>query len=135
VIVGEGPERGALEAIARDLGLAGRVRMPGFIADPAAWYAHGDLFVLPSRWEGFGNVIVEAMACGLPVVAFDVLMALWTFWATARAAFWCRRKMLARWRGRSMTCSARRKPASAWHPPPHAADASRNHALPCNMPI
>jgi glycosyltransferase involved in cell wall biosynthesis len=71
VIVGEGPERPALNAIAGELGLAGRVLMPGFIADSAAWYAHGDLFVLSSRWEGFGHVIVEAMACGLPVVAFD----------------------------------------------------------------
>jgi glycosyltransferase involved in cell wall biosynthesis len=71
VIVGEGPERPALTVLASELGLADRVLMAGFIADPAAWYAHGDLFVLPSRWEGFGHVIVEAMACGLPVVAFD----------------------------------------------------------------
>jgi glycosyltransferase involved in cell wall biosynthesis len=71
VIVGEGPERAALNAIAAELGLADRLLMPGFIADSAGWYAHGDLFVLPSRWEGFGHVIVEAMACGLPVVAFD----------------------------------------------------------------
>lgn len=71
VIVGEGPERPALTAIAAELGVADRLLMPGFIADSAAWYAHGDLFVLPSRWEGFGHVIVEAMACGLPVIAFD----------------------------------------------------------------
>ena len=71
VIVGEGPERAALNATAAELGLTDRLLMPGFIADSAAWYAHGDLFVLPSRWEGFGHVIVEAMACGLPVVAFD----------------------------------------------------------------
>jgi glycosyltransferase involved in cell wall biosynthesis len=71
VIVGEGPVRPFLTALASELGLADRVLMAGFIADPAAWYAHGDLFVLPSRWEGFGHVIVEAMACGLPVVAFD----------------------------------------------------------------
>jgi glycosyltransferase involved in cell wall biosynthesis len=71
VIVGEGPERGALEALAQELGVAGRVLLAGFVADPAAWYAHGDIFVLPSRWEGFGHVIVEAMACGLPVIAFD----------------------------------------------------------------
>ncbi|MEJ2374255.1 MAG: glycosyltransferase [Pseudolabrys sp.] len=71
VIVGEGPERPALEALARELSIAERVLMAGFAADPTAWYAHGDLFVLPSRWEGFGHVIVEAMACGLPVIAFD----------------------------------------------------------------
>ena len=70
-IVGEGPERGRLEALARTLGIADRVILAGFAADPAAWYAHGDIFVLPSRWEGFGHVIVEAMACGLPVIAFD----------------------------------------------------------------
>ncbi len=71
VIVGEGPERRALAALAHELGVAERVLMAGFVADPAAWYAHGDVFVLSSRWEGFGHVMVEAMACGLPVVAFD----------------------------------------------------------------
>ncbi|HZS63046.1 MAG TPA: glycosyltransferase [Xanthobacteraceae bacterium] len=70
-ILGEGSERADLQARASGLGLADRVVMPGFVGDPAAWYAHADLFVLPSRWEGFGHVIVEAMACGLPVVAFD----------------------------------------------------------------
>ena len=60
-----------MNALAQELGLADRVLFAGFIADPAPYYAHGDIFVLPSRWEGFGHVIVEAMACGLPVVAFD----------------------------------------------------------------
>jgi glycosyltransferase involved in cell wall biosynthesis len=71
VIVGEGPERAALNALAQELGIADRVLFAGFVADPAPYYAHGDIFVLPSRWEGFGHVIVEAMACGLPVIAFD----------------------------------------------------------------
>jgi len=71
VIVGEGPERAGLSATAAELGLTERVLLPGFLVDSAAWYAHGDLFVLPSRWEGFGHVIIEATACGLPVIAFD----------------------------------------------------------------
>jgi len=71
VIVGEGPERDGLAAMAQTLGIADRVLMAGFVADPASWYAYGDVFVLPSRWEGFGHVIVEAMSCGLPGVAFD----------------------------------------------------------------
>jgi glycosyltransferase involved in cell wall biosynthesis len=71
VIVGEGPARANLTELARQLGLADRVLFASFVADPAPWYAHGDVFVLPSRWEGFGHVIVEAMACGLPVIAFD----------------------------------------------------------------
>lgn len=71
VIVGEGPERATLDALARQLGIADRVLLTGFVADPAAYYALGDVFVLPSRWEGFGHVIVEAMACGLPIIAFD----------------------------------------------------------------
>ena len=71
VIVGEGPERATLNALVHELGIADRVLMTGFVADPAPYYAHGDIFVLPSRWEGFGHVMVEAMACGLPVIAFD----------------------------------------------------------------
>ena len=71
VVLGEGPLRAELGALACELGISNRLLMPGFVADPALWYAHGELFLLPSRWEGFGHVIVEAMACGLPVIAFD----------------------------------------------------------------
>lgn len=69
IIVGEGEERGALTELARELGLQEFVSMPGFEADPFRTAPDAALFVLSSRWEGFGNVVVEAMAAGLPVVA------------------------------------------------------------------
>ena len=70
-ILGEGPDRNALATLAGELGLRERIIMPGHVADPAPWFAHAAAFALSSRWEGFGHVIVEAMACGAPVVAFD----------------------------------------------------------------
>jgi glycosyltransferase involved in cell wall biosynthesis len=71
IILGEGAGRPELEDQVRRLGLGERVLMPGFADHPAAWLAHCDLFVLSSRWEGFGHVIAEAMACGVPVIATD----------------------------------------------------------------
>jgi glycosyltransferase involved in cell wall biosynthesis len=71
IIIGEGEERPALERLARDLDVADRLAMPGFVANPYAWMRQARLFVLSSRWEGFGNVIAEALACGTPVVATD----------------------------------------------------------------
>jgi glycosyltransferase involved in cell wall biosynthesis len=71
-LVGDGPERAALEARARALGIDGRVRFAGARADVAPWLRAADLFVLPSRTEGLSVALLEAMACGLPVVATDV---------------------------------------------------------------
>jgi glycosyltransferase involved in cell wall biosynthesis len=68
-IVGDGPRREQLGDLVNRLGLADRVRLPGAQANPYAWIAQADLFVLSSRWEGFGHVIAEAMACGTPVLA------------------------------------------------------------------
>ena len=69
VILGEGPEREVLEALSRSRGVADRVLMPGFESHPEKWLAQATIFVLPSRWEGFGHVLVEALAAGVPVVS------------------------------------------------------------------
>lgn len=71
VILGEGPDRNALLGLANQLGIASRVALPGFVPNPRAQMAAAAVFVLASRWEGFGNVLVEAMAAGTPVVATD----------------------------------------------------------------
>lgn len=70
-LLGEGGERAALARLAVELGLEGHVDMPGFVADAVPRLATADLFVCSSRWEGFGHVIVEAMAAGVPVISTD----------------------------------------------------------------
>jgi len=70
-ILGQGPEENALKGIARDLNLVEDVTFAGFVENPYSYMVDADLFVLSSRFEGFPNVVLEAMACGIPVVAFD----------------------------------------------------------------
>lgn len=70
-ILGEGPLRAELVSLIAQFGLQSHVSMPGFVTDPYPWLRTADLFVLSSQWEGFGNVIVEALECGLPVVSTD----------------------------------------------------------------
>jgi len=67
-IAGEGAERAALENLARDLGVAGRIRFLGWREDRAALYKAADVCVYPSREEPFGNVVIEAWSCGVPIV-------------------------------------------------------------------
>lgn len=71
VIIGEGPLRESLIAQATSLGIAGKVDFAGFLENPFSLLKHADVFVLSSHWEGFGNVIVEALALNVPVVATD----------------------------------------------------------------
>lgn len=68
-LVGEGREREPLEQLARELGVADRVHMPGWVMDPGPWIAGCDLFAMPSRAEPLGNVVLEAWSLSKPVVA------------------------------------------------------------------
>ncbi|HEX2190115.1 MAG TPA: glycosyltransferase [Longimicrobiaceae bacterium] len=70
-IIGEGERRPGLEAEVERCGLAGAAWMPGFQPDPLRFMRAADVFVLSSLWEGFGNVLVEAMATGTAVIATD----------------------------------------------------------------
>ena len=72
VLAGDGPERSALEARAGELGLGHNVHFLGFRRDVRNILNGLDVFVLPSLYEGFPNAVLEAMACGLPVVATNV---------------------------------------------------------------
>jgi len=69
LILGKGEQRDGLIRLATTLGIEDSVHLPGFVDNPFAYMSEADVFVLSSRWEGFGHVIVEAMACGTPVVS------------------------------------------------------------------
>jgi glycosyltransferase involved in cell wall biosynthesis len=70
-VVGEGPRREHLRSLVDRYGLAGRVELQGQVTDVAREYEQADLFVLTSRYEGFPNAMLEAMATGLPCITFD----------------------------------------------------------------
>ena len=69
ILLGEGPDRGRLGELAGELGIEADVDFPGYVRNPFPYYARASLFVLSSIWEGLPNVLIEAMACGCPVVS------------------------------------------------------------------
>lgn len=71
VVLGEGGLREKLETLASQLDLSEDALFPGFVDNPQAWMQASSLFALSSAWEGLPNVLIEAMACGLPVVSTD----------------------------------------------------------------
>jgi glycosyltransferase involved in cell wall biosynthesis len=73
IILGEGEERSALEALIRSCGLQEMVDLPGVDTNPFAYMKHSSAFVLSSKWEGLPGVLIQALACGCPVVSTDCL--------------------------------------------------------------
>jgi glycosyltransferase involved in cell wall biosynthesis len=71
MILGEGDKRPQIEALVKELGLDDVVSLPGFVENPYAYMKRARAFVLSSRWEGLPNVLIEAMACGTPVISTD----------------------------------------------------------------
>lgn len=70
-VVGDGVEQSGLAALATQLGVADRVLLAGYTATPGDWFAGADVLALTSDYEGLGNVLIEALHCGLPIVATD----------------------------------------------------------------
>ena len=71
MILGEGKQRAELEALIAELGVADDVALPGFVDNPFMYMSRASLFVLASKWEGLPGVLIQAMACGCPVVSTD----------------------------------------------------------------
>lgn len=71
-ILGEGPSRASLQKKALELKLESRMLMPGFSRTPSNWFSRADIYVLTSSYEGMPNALIEAMACGVAPIAFDI---------------------------------------------------------------
>lgn len=71
LILGEGEERRELETLVKKRNLQNAVMLPGFVPNPYPYMISSSVFVLPSRWEGLPGVLIEALFCGIPIVATD----------------------------------------------------------------
>jgi len=73
IVLGDGPLKDGFQQLAKIRGVAEQFHFVGFQANPCAWFARADAFVLSSRHEGFPNVVLESLACGTPVIATPAL--------------------------------------------------------------
>lgn len=71
IVLGEGPERGTLTALAEQMGIAADVEFPGYVENPYGYMSRAAAFALSSRWEGLPTVLIEALACRVPVLSTD----------------------------------------------------------------
>ncbi|MDC0333160.1 glycosyltransferase [Gammaproteobacteria bacterium] len=71
IILGDGPLKEDLNKQIQDLGLEDQIKLPGRVLDPYPWFQSASLFTLSSSWEGFGNVLVEALESEVPIVSTD----------------------------------------------------------------
>ena len=71
VVLGNGPQRNEIEALIAELGIGDSVELAGYVTNTKDYYARASVFVLSSRWEGFPNVLVEALSAGVPTVTTD----------------------------------------------------------------
>jgi glycosyltransferase involved in cell wall biosynthesis len=71
IILGDGPDRDALGRLASELEISGVVDMPGFVQDPYPYMRQAGVFVLSSKWEGLPGTLIQALACGCPIVSTD----------------------------------------------------------------
>lgn len=71
IIIGAGRDEGKLRRLISDLNAEDYISLPGFMENPYSFMARSDLFVFPSLWEGMPNAVIEALMCGLPIIASD----------------------------------------------------------------
>ena len=102
IILGKGPEEENLKELARRLGLSERVFLLGFKSNPYTYMARAEFFVLSSRFEGFSNVLLEAMSLGLPIVSTAARTALTSF--STKAGTGCSYRWTTRTRSLAECC-------------------------------